>query len=74
MKEVKGIISHFTNIDPSEIVESTKIDYTVVDGSIFLLRMYSKLASIGYNVGNPGLIVTYGDLLGALGKHSDVEK
>ena len=68
MKEVKEIISHFTKIDPSKIVETTKIDYTTVDGSIILLRMYSKLASSGYVVENPGKIATYGDILKAIGE------
>mgnify|MGYP001355096027 CR=1 FL=1 len=44
MNEVKDIIAHFINVHASKIVDSTKMDYTVVDGSILLHRMYSKLA------------------------------
>ena len=68
MEKAKEIISHFLKISSSDIVESTIIDNTAIEGSIFLLRMYSKLAQSGYIVKDPVSLTTYGDFLQALGK------
>ena len=68
MEKAKEIISHFLKISPSDVVESTRIDNTAIDGSIFLLRMYSKLAQSGYIVQDPASLSTYGDFLQSLGK------
>ena len=74
MDKVKKIIAHFIKIDPSEINHSTIIDYTAVEGSIIILRMYSKLAESGYNFNNIGSIQTYGDLLKSIeGKYDEQE-
>lgn len=61
MEKAKKIISHFINVSSEEIIDTTKMDHTVIASSILQHRMYALLADKGYIVENPGLIETYLD-------------
>jgi phosphopantetheine--protein transferase-like protein len=71
MQDAKLIIAHFLKIQPSEIVDTTKMDASATGGSLILLRMYSKLAGSGYVVENPTSISTFGEFSKAVEKLMD---
>lgn len=59
---VKGIIATFLKSDIQDINSNTRIDNTSIQGSVLIHRMYSELKQNGYEVNNPAVIKTYGDL------------
>lgn len=66
MENAKKIIATFLKKDSSEITETTVMDRTAIPGSILLHRMYSTLASEGFNITNQNKIKTYGDFVNTL--------
>lgn len=72
MTKAKNIIATFLKIDSSEIDENTRIDSSVISGSVLIHRMYSVLSTEGYYVTNKDKIRTYGDFLKELNQGTTI--
>lgn len=59
----KEIISHFLKVDVNSITASTLINRQALKSSIFLHRMYGKLADAGFVVADYSNINSFGELL-----------
>ena len=71
----REIISQFLQIDANAINESTLINRQALKSSIFLHRMYGKLADAGFVVADYSNINSFGELENILnGKKSDKEQ
>jgi phosphopantetheine--protein transferase-like protein len=60
--EIKQIIAPYIGLSESEILSSTNISKKALKSSIFLHRMYGKLAEEGYVISDYSNIETYGEL------------
>lgn len=70
MEDLKKIISVFIKQPIDKINENTIIDKSVIQGSIMIHRMYSKISEIGFPVSDYSEIITYGQLLKKLNPDS----
>ena len=62
MNKAKQIVATFLKEKEENISESTRIDRTVIQGSVLIHRMYSELRRNGFEIENINEIVTFGDL------------
>ncbi|MCA0396379.1 MAG: 4'-phosphopantetheinyl transferase superfamily protein [Bacteroidetes bacterium] len=64
--KLKEIISGYLKIPVSEISTATRIDRSAVGNSIYLHRMYGRIAEAGYNLNDYADILNFGELLSRL--------
>ena len=64
--KAREIVSTFLKVEPSEINDATVINASVIDSSIFLLRMRAALVNEGIPFKDDDEIETFGDLLNRL--------
>ncbi len=70
----KEIISQFLQVDANSITANTLINRQALKSSIFVHRMYGKLADAGFVVNDYSSIETYGELESKLNGNSTIQQ
>ena len=65
IEKVQQIVGKFLPLN-TKLSESTRIDNSVIQGSVKLHLMYGEIADLGYKIDDFTVIATYGELLHAL--------